>query len=70
MDQLLKVEITPEERDVLLRGLRFVRSSVMLQMRDPNPEDERRRFCQLDDIQNLSQRLETADLHPADVPSR
>lgn len=61
MTQPIQIDLTPEERDVLLRGLRFVRRSVMLETRDPVPEDERRRSLLLDDIHNLSQRLEAAD---------
>jgi hypothetical protein len=62
MSGLLQVELTSEERDVLLRGLRYVRSALMLEIREPSRDDERRRSCQLDEIQNLCQRLESADL--------
>ncbi|MFN4921495.1 MAG: hypothetical protein ACK5TG_22530 [Planctomyces sp.] len=61
MDSLLQVELTSHERDVLLRGLRYVRSAIMLETRDPSSEDTRRRLSQLDEIQNLSQRLENSD---------
>jgi hypothetical protein len=61
MDRLLQVELTSHERDVLLRGLRYVRSAIMLETRDPSSEDTRRRLSQLDEIQNLSQRLENSD---------
>ncbi len=61
MDGMLNVELTSQERDILVRGLRYVRSSIMLELRDPSKEDERRRACQLDEIQNLSQRLESTD---------
>jgi hypothetical protein len=67
MEELLHVELTVHERDVLLKGLRHVRSSIMLQMRDPTPDDERLRSCQLDEIQNLCQRLESTDPQPARV---
>jgi len=67
MEDILQVEMTAQERDLLLKGLRHVRSSIMLQMRDPDPEDERIRSCQLDEIQNLCQRLETTDPQPARV---
>lgn len=58
---MLQVELTSEERDLLVRGLRYVRSAIMLEMRDPSREDECRRASQLDEIQNLSQRLESTD---------
>jgi hypothetical protein len=61
MDGTLQVELTPQERDVLLRGLRFVRSAIMLETRNPSREDEFRRATMLDEIQNLSQRLESTD---------
>ena len=61
MDGMLQVELTTQERDILVRGLRYVRSSIMLELRDPTREDEFRRSLLLDDIQNLSQRLESTD---------
>lgn len=68
MDEVLQVELTTNERDVLLQGLRFVRRSIMLQKRDPEPNDEARRSDLLDNIQMLSQRLEATDpLATADV---
>ncbi len=60
-DPLLHIEITALERDVLLRGLRYVRSGIMLATRDPGPNDRCRRSVQLDEIQMLSQRLESTD---------
>jgi hypothetical protein len=67
MDELLQIEMTLHERDILLKGLRHVRSAIMLQMRDPNPEDEHQRSSQLDEIQNLCQRLESTDPQPARI---
>jgi hypothetical protein len=61
MASLLQVELTSDERDVLLRGLRYVRSAIMLETREPSVEDTRRRCSLLDEIQNLSQRLENSD---------
>ena len=61
MDDVLQVELTSHERDVLVRGLRYVRRSIMLETRDPNQQDELRRSNLLDDIQMLSQRLEATD---------
>lgn len=68
MNDVLQVELTTHERDVLLRGLRYVRRSVMLETRDPTKEDELRRSGLIDEIQMLSQRLEATDpLATADV---
>jgi len=61
MDSLLQVELSSHERDVLLRGLRYVRSAIMLELRDPRPEDENRRSGQLDAIRTLAERLESSD---------
>ncbi|MCA9035209.1 MAG: hypothetical protein KDA91_08770 [Planctomycetaceae bacterium] len=61
MDSIFQVELTPHERDVLLRGLRYVRSAIMLEQRDPTPEDSDRRTGMLDEIQLLRQRLESSD---------
>lgn len=51
------LELTETQRDVLLRGLRYVRSSIMLDVRDPNPEDESRRSDELQEISQLVDRL-------------
>ncbi|MEZ6059285.1 MAG: hypothetical protein R3C19_02875 [Planctomycetaceae bacterium] len=61
MNELLNIELTSHERDVLLRGLRFVRRSVMLQTREPSATDDEVRSGILDEIQMLSQRLEASD---------
>lgn len=61
MDSTLQVELTSHERDVLLRGLRYVRSAIMLETRDPSSEDTRHRSSQLDEIRNLCLRLENSD---------
>ena len=61
MNNLIHVDLTDQERDILLKGLRYVRSSIMLETREPADEDERRRSGQLDEIQILSQRLEASD---------
>ena len=45
----------------VLRHIRCVRSAIMLELREPNREDECRRAGLLDEIQNLSQRLESTD---------
>ena len=53
-------EFTDKDREVLLRGLRYVRSSIMLETRDPTEEDEVRRGEQLRDIANIVERLNAA----------
>ncbi len=61
MNDVLQVEVSPRERDVLLRGLRYVRSALLLEMRDPNPDHDRRRSHLLDEIQALSHRLQPSE---------
>lgn len=61
MDEVLQIELTSYERDVLLQGLRYVRSSIMLETREPTKQDDLRRVGLLDDLQMLSQRLEATD---------
>ena len=61
MDGMLQVELTTQERDILVRGLRYVRSAILLDLRHPTRDDEFRRSLMLDEIQNLSQRLESTD---------
>ena len=61
MDDVLQIELTTHERDVLVRGLRYVRRSIMLETRDPTQQDELRRSGLIDEIQMLSQRLEATD---------
>jgi len=58
---IMQIEVSTHERDVLLRGLRYVRSSIMLEMRDPTKDDTYHRSMDLDKIQMLCQRLESTD---------
>ena len=58
---LLQIEVSSHEREVLLRGLRYVRSSLLLELHEPEKEDTRRRNSALDEIQMLCQRLENSD---------
>lgn len=50
-------EFTDQDREVILRGLRFVRSSIMLETRDPTPDDEAKRGEKLRDIADMVERL-------------
>ena len=63
-----RFEFTDNDREVLLRGLRYVRSSIMLETRDPTEEDEAKRGEQLRDIADIVQRLNaTPSVSTADV---
>ena len=43
MSDQITVEVTKEQRDILLQGLRYVRSSIMLDFHAPDPEFDRER---------------------------
>ncbi len=58
---MIQIEVSDNEREVLLRGLRYVRSSIMLELREPNKNDEYHRSMALDEIQMLRQRLESSN---------
>ncbi len=38
MSDSLTIQLTKQQRETLLRGLRFVRSSIMLDMHDPESD--------------------------------
>ncbi len=61
MNDVLQVEVSARERDVLLRGLRYVRSALLLQMRDPDADHDRWRSHLLEEIQALSHRLQPGE---------
>ncbi len=58
---MMQIEVSTHEREVLLRGLRYVRSSIILELREPTKYDTYRRSMDLDEIQMLCQRLESSD---------
>ncbi|MBM81079.1 MAG: hypothetical protein CMJ78_10855 [Planctomycetaceae bacterium] len=60
MSDLLNIEITEEQRDILLRGLRFVRSSYMLDTQEPTPKWLQERSNKIDEVVALSEQLATA----------
>jgi len=63
MNPELKVELTSSQQEMLLRGLRFVRSSVALDIRDYSNEVEQERRTKYDEIQELEAILSGAS-HP------
>ena len=58
MNELLHLELTDRQRELLLRGLRFVRSSRMLEIREipDNSADERK--TELTEIRQLVELLD------------
>ena len=47
MSDLMPLELTQQQRDILVRGLRYVRSSVMLTTQDPTPDRDQARTDEL-----------------------
>lgn len=54
MSELLPLELNQQQRDVLIRGLRYVRSSVMLTTQDLTPELEQARAEELRQLAELT----------------
>ena len=54
MSDSLTFELNDEQREVLLRGLRFVRRAIMLKQEDPTPEYVEKRSGELQDVEALS----------------
>ncbi len=54
MSELLPLELNQQQRDVLIRGLRYVRSSVMLTTQDLTPELEQARAEELRQLAELN----------------
>lgn len=58
MSDLVRLELTDRQRELLLRGLRYVRSSRMLEIRDnPDTTAEERR-SELSEIRHLVEMLD------------
>ncbi len=53
-----KVELTSRQQDLLLQGLRYIRSSVKLRREDPTPEVSQKRVEQLEELLQLSSLIE------------
>ncbi len=69
MSETISVELTPEQREMLLRGLRFVASASRLECRVPTTESEAERKAELAEVEGLVARLHQAPAHgrPASV---
>ncbi len=68
MSETLSVGLTEDQREILLRGLRFVRSAVALEIYDPTPESDAERSSKLREIRQLAEYLEGA--RPAGTAAR
>jgi hypothetical protein len=68
MSETLTVGLTKQQREILLRGLRFVRSAVMLEVREPSTEVDADRAAQVREIGRLVEQLEGS--RPAGAAAR
>ncbi len=62
MGDTLHVGLTETQRELLLRGLRYVRSSIQLEVCDPTPEFESERTDRINEVNELVSQLSGA--HP------
>ncbi len=60
MNQSVTLDLDSHEREILLKGLRFVRSSIRLAVEDPTPESVDRRVNAINEVEELMARLEGA----------
>ena len=69
MNDLLHLELTDRQRELLLRGLRFVRSSRMLEIRDSSDITDDQRQDELGELRRLADMLgpNTTTAKPAHV---
>ncbi|MEM1061423.1 MAG: hypothetical protein AAF532_09795 [Planctomycetota bacterium] len=68
MSPQLTVGLTAEQREILLTGLRYVRSSISLEMSPPSPEVESRRREKVKSVEDLVDQLAAAEaVAPAGV---
>ncbi|MEK6262452.1 MAG: hypothetical protein AABP62_27960 [Planctomycetota bacterium] len=69
MSDNLHLELTDRQRELLLRGLRFVRSSRMLEIRDSSDITDDQRKDELGELRQLSEMLgqNTAKAKPTHV---
>jgi hypothetical protein len=58
MAEMLSLELSDRQREILLRGLRFVRRSRMLEFRDTTEITEDERVDELREIQQLNSLIE------------
>lgn len=59
MNEFVNLEVTKEQRELLLDGLKFVRSARALDVRDPKPGDDPARKDELAEVDELVGLLES-----------
>jgi hypothetical protein len=61
MSETINLELTKDQKEILLRGLRFVRSSIMLDINDnPTNESEEERRANLRQVTELTEHVNRA----------
>lgn len=49
--------LSPEQKELILRGLRFVRSAISMELCDPSDQSDARRAAQLREVDSLVREL-------------
>ena len=57
MSETQSVDLTKQQQELLLQGLRYVRSSTLLNICEPSPEVEENRKNRLQEIAGLVEQL-------------
>ncbi len=61
MSETITVEVTKDQKEILLRGLRLVRSAVLLDINDlPTAESEEQRQSELRRVTSLTEQISKA----------
>ncbi len=61
MSESISLELTKDQKEILLKGLRFVRSSIMLDINDlPTSESEDERRANLRQVTELAEHVNRA----------
>lgn len=61
MNETINLELTKDQKEILLKGLRFVRSSIMLDINDqPTNESEEERRAELRKVTELTEHVNRA----------
>jgi hypothetical protein len=70
MSEHVTLELTQHQRDLVLEGLRYIRSSRRYEFREPSAGRDERRENDLRTISDLMGQLDPASAHGAAVSAR
>jgi hypothetical protein len=68
MSKTIHVALTEQQRDLLLRGLRFIRSSILFEPQTPSPEVAKNREEKLQEVSAMVDLLKAAT--PVDTAAK